>query len=100
VDGWYPGGAPDVRLRRLTGGGQVWTSECIVRHTDGTVAHGVDVIELRDNKIWKETRYFGAPFDPPAWRAALGGGAAASHVVRRTSKLRGSRRRRRAGREP
>ena len=78
----FPGGAPDVRLRRLTGGGEVWTSECVVRYTDGTVAHGVDIIEFRDGKVWKETRYFGEPFEPPSWRAALNAGAGPYRAVR------------------
>jgi hypothetical protein len=30
---------------------------------------GPGLIEFRDGKIWKETRYYAEPFDPPPWRA-------------------------------
>lgn len=65
----FPGGAPEIRLRRLTGGGDLWVSETVIRYADGKVFHGVSVIEFRDGKIGKETRYFGEPFGVPAWRA-------------------------------
>lgn len=64
-----PGGTPTIRLRRLTGGGDVWFGETVIRYTDGKVVHGAKVIEFRDGKIWKETRYYGEPFEAPAWRA-------------------------------
>jgi SnoaL-like protein len=65
----FPGGAPEIRLRRLTGGGDVWFAESVIRYTDGKVLHGANVIEFRDGKVWKETRYYGEPFEAPAWRA-------------------------------
>jgi hypothetical protein len=65
----FPGGAPEIRLRRLTGGGDLWIGETVIRYTDGKVLHGANVIEFRDGKIWKETRYYGEPFEAPAWRA-------------------------------
>jgi hypothetical protein len=69
----FPGGAPEVRLRRLTGGGDVWVREGVVRYADGRVFHSAMVVEFRDGKIWKETRYYGEPFDPPPWRAGWAG---------------------------
>jgi hypothetical protein len=27
------------------------------------------VVEFRDGKIWRDTRYYADPFEPPAWRA-------------------------------
>jgi SnoaL-like domain len=65
----FPGGAPEIRLRRLTGGGDVWFGEWVIRYTDGTVTYGVTRFEFRDGKIWKETRYYAEPFQAPAWRA-------------------------------
>jgi hypothetical protein len=65
----FPGGAPEIRLRRLTGAGDVWTGEAVIRYADGTVAHGATIVEFRDGKIWKETRYYAEPFEAPAWRA-------------------------------
>jgi hypothetical protein len=65
----FPGGAPEIRLRRLSGGGDVWFGEWVIRYADGTVAYGVARVEFRDGKIWRETRYYAEPFQAPAWRA-------------------------------
>jgi hypothetical protein len=65
----FPGGAPEIRLRRLIGRGDLWVTETVIRYADAKVFHGTNVIEFRDDKIWKETRYYGEPFEPPAWRA-------------------------------
>ncbi len=65
----FPGGKPNIRLGRLTGGGDVWVRESYIEYADGSVAYGVGRVEFRDGKIWKETRYYAEPFDPPAWRA-------------------------------
>jgi hypothetical protein len=65
----FPGGPPRIRLRRLTGGGDVWFAEMVLTYADGKVFHSANVIEFRDGKIWKETRYYGQPFEAPAWRA-------------------------------
>ncbi|HEV3465258.1 MAG TPA: nuclear transport factor 2 family protein [Actinomycetota bacterium] len=67
----FPGGtAPRIQLRRVTGGGDVWFGESLIEYADGTVAYGVSRIELRDGKLWRETRYYGEPFEVPAWRAS------------------------------
>jgi SnoaL-like domain len=65
----FPDGAPEIRLRRLTGGGDLWVSESVIHYADGKVFHGVNIIEFRDGRICKETRYYGEPFEAPAWRA-------------------------------
>jgi hypothetical protein len=66
----FPGGvAPRIRLRRLTGSGEVWFGESRIDYADGTVAYGVSRIEFRDGKLWRETRYYAEPFQVPAWRA-------------------------------
>ena len=66
----FPGGkAPRIRLRRVTGGGDVWFGESRIGYADGTVAYGVSRIEFHDGKMWRETRYYAEPFDVPAWRA-------------------------------
>lgn len=38
------------------------------------VAHLVNVVEFRDGRIAKETRYHSAPFDTPEWRARFARG--------------------------
>jgi hypothetical protein len=65
----FPSGAPTIQLRRLSGAGDVWFAETVIDYVDGSVAYGVARIEFRDGKIWKETRYYGEPFEVPAWRA-------------------------------
>jgi hypothetical protein len=65
----FPGGAPEIRLRRLSGADDVWFRESVIRYADGTVACGVTRVEFRDGRIWKETRYYAEPFEAPAWRA-------------------------------
>jgi hypothetical protein len=27
------------------------------------------IVEFRDGKIWRDTRYYAEPFEAPAWRA-------------------------------
>ena len=67
----FPGGAPRIRLRRLTGSGDAWVGQSVVEYTDSKVLHGVSIIEFRDGKMWRETRYWGEPFEAPAWRSAF-----------------------------
>jgi hypothetical protein len=65
----FPDGVPEIRLRRLTGGGDLWITESVIHYADGSVFHGVNIIEFRGGKICKETRYYSEPFEAPAWRA-------------------------------
>jgi hypothetical protein len=66
----FPGGmAPKIRLRRLTGGGDVWFAESAIRYADGKDFFGVSRVEFRDGKMWRETRYYAEPFEVPEWRA-------------------------------
>jgi hypothetical protein len=67
----FPGGkAPDIRLRRVTGGGDVWVAESLIHYADGSVFFGVSRVEFRDGKMWRETRYYAEPFEVPEWRAS------------------------------
>jgi hypothetical protein len=66
----FPGGvAPRIQLRRVTGSGDIWFAESVIHYADGTVFHGVGRVEFRDGKMWRETRYYAEPFEPPAWRS-------------------------------
>ena len=65
----YPGGPPRIRPRRLVGSGDLWIGEAVAEYADGKTYHGVAILEFRDAKMWRDTRYFGEPFDAPAWRA-------------------------------
>jgi hypothetical protein len=67
----FPGGTPPrIELRRVTGHGDVWIGESLIRYADGAVVHGVSRVEFRDGKMWRETRYYAEPFEVPAWRAS------------------------------
>jgi ketosteroid isomerase-like protein len=63
----YPG-PPDIRLRRVVGAGDVWVVEGQSDY-GGRIYHVVMIVEFRDGKILRETRYYADPFDAPEWRA-------------------------------
>jgi hypothetical protein len=63
----YPG-PPKIELRRVVGSGDVWVIEMRSDY-DGRLYHAVGIVEFRDGKILRETRYYADPFDAPEWRA-------------------------------
>lgn len=63
-----PDRAPTFRVRRITGGGDVWTVEATGDY-GGEVYLVVVIVEFRDGKIIRETRYYPQPFEPPEWRS-------------------------------
>jgi SnoaL-like domain len=54
---------------KLVGSGDFWWSEWRVTYPDGAVYLCVDLLELRDGLIYRETVYWASPFDAPDWRA-------------------------------
>jgi hypothetical protein len=67
------GGHPASRhftVLRITGGGNLWVSECIITY-DGAPSCSVSVMEFERERVAHETQYFADPFGAPAWRAAL-----------------------------
>ncbi|MFI5896371.1 nuclear transport factor 2 family protein [Actinoplanes sp. NPDC051513] len=67
------GGHPADRhftVRRITGGGDLWVSECIITY-DGAPTYSVSLMEFAHEHVVHETQYFADPFGSPAWRAAL-----------------------------
>ena len=83
----YPGGAPRREVTRVVGSedrwvvtasntvlqvvgsGDFWWSEWRVTYPDDEVYLVVDLIELRDGLVHRETVYWAAPFEAPEWRA-------------------------------
>lgn len=83
----YPGGAPKIEITRtvgaedrwvltpgntmmrVAGSGDFWWSEWRVSYPNGEEYVVVDLIELRDGLVHRETMYWAAPFEAPAWRA-------------------------------
>jgi hypothetical protein len=62
--------APAMRLRRVLVREGLWVAE-VVSDYDGQVFHYVSVVELKDGKMWRDTRYYAEPFEAPEWRAHL-----------------------------
>ena len=65
----FPGGPPRIQVRRISGRGDVWAVESVITYADGGVFHAVNIVEFSGGLISRETRYYGQPFQAPAWRA-------------------------------
>jgi hypothetical protein len=64
----YPN-PPKAVLRRVVGSGEVWVMEATSDYPGGGTYHVANIVEFREGKILKETRYYAEPFEAPAWRA-------------------------------
>jgi hypothetical protein len=63
-----PDRMPTFQVRRITGGGDVWTVEAIGDY-GGEIYLVVVIFEFRDGRIIRETRYYPQPFPAPEWRS-------------------------------
>ncbi|MFF0340787.1 nuclear transport factor 2 family protein [Kribbella sp. NPDC004875] len=63
----YPN-PPSIQILRISGAGDHFV---IVGRSDydGDIYYVANVVEFRDGRIARETRIYGAPFEPPPWRA-------------------------------
>ncbi|MGH9246903.1 MAG: hypothetical protein ACRD29_21830 [Acidimicrobiales bacterium] len=59
---------PTIRPRRVVGAVHVWVVEATSDY-GGRTYHVADIVEFRDGKILRETRYYADPFEAPEWRA-------------------------------
>ncbi len=66
----FGGAAPAMRLRRVTVREGLWVGE-VVSDYGGQEVHYVSIVELKDGKMWRDTRYYAEPFEAPEWRAHL-----------------------------
>jgi ketosteroid isomerase-like protein len=64
----YPGGPPQVEFDRITGEGDHWVVTGSARYPDGGEYHSVAILEFRDDKVVRETDYFGPSYPAPDWR--------------------------------
>ena len=55
-------------VRRILGVGELWVSEFILTY-DGKPSYTVSIMDFKDNKVARETQYFGDPFEPGPSRA-------------------------------
>ena len=58
-----------IQPRRVVGSGDVWVVEARSDNGDGQIYHVAMIVEFRDGKIWRDTRYYAEPFVAPEWRA-------------------------------
>jgi hypothetical protein len=63
-----PTATPTATLRRIIGSGDLWATEMIFDYA-GDRYYTVLIHEYRDGLVVRETCYYGAPFEAPAWRA-------------------------------
>jgi hypothetical protein len=66
----FGGAAPAMRLRRVMVREGLWVGE-VVSDYGGREVHYVSIVELKDGKMWRDTRYYAEPFEAPEWRAHL-----------------------------
>jgi ketosteroid isomerase-like protein len=64
----YPN-PPTITPRRVVGSGDVWVIEGRSDYGGGQIYHVAMIVEFRDGKIWRDTRYYAEPFQAPDWRA-------------------------------
>jgi hypothetical protein len=55
-------------VRRLQGGGDLWISEVVITY-DRRPSYVVSIMEFENDKVVRETQYFGDPFEPGPSRA-------------------------------
>jgi len=62
---------PSMTVQRIAGSGDVWIIEGTNTYSSGELYYFVQLLRLRDGRVWRATSYFAPPFAVPAWRAAL-----------------------------
>jgi hypothetical protein len=62
---------PSMTVQRIAGSGDVWFLEGTNTYPNGQRYYVVQLLRLRDGRVWHATTYFAAPFDAPAGRATL-----------------------------
>jgi hypothetical protein len=60
---------PSIRIDRVRVRDGLWVKEGVNDYGDGVISNSVGIYELKDGKIWRDTRYYSQPFEAPRWRA-------------------------------
>jgi hypothetical protein len=66
--GAYPA-PPSMRLRRVLVRDGLRVAEVVSDYGEGQPVYYVSIVELKDGKMWRDTRYYAEPFEAPEWRA-------------------------------
>jgi hypothetical protein len=66
----FPGGPPDMNVERLAGEGDVWVAELVSDYGGerGGKFNVCVILEFKDGRIARETRYYPEPFEAPEQR--------------------------------
>jgi ketosteroid isomerase-like protein len=64
----YPANT-SFEFREVRGSGDVWVAELTVTYDGGSPSFGVSILELRGERIARESIYVTEGFEPPEWRA-------------------------------
>jgi hypothetical protein len=67
----FPGHStqPSIRIRRVLVRDGLWVVESVTGYGGEQVFNGAAILELKDGKIWRDTRYYAEPFEAPEWRS-------------------------------
>ena len=61
---------PSIRIRRVLAREGLWVVEGVNDYgEEGGTYNVVIIVELKDGKWWRDTRYYAEPFEAPEWRA-------------------------------
>ena len=61
---------PSIRIRRVLVREGLWVVEGVNNYgEEGGVYNVVLIVELKEGKWWRDTRYYAEPFEAPEWRA-------------------------------
>jgi hypothetical protein len=66
-DRWFV--TPFNTVHRVVGSGDFWWADGTTTYPDGSTWFIAALLELKGDKIHRETWYFAPPFEAPAWRA-------------------------------
>ena len=68
---WRSGYPASTRFefREIRGRDDLWVAEVSVRYDGGPANYGVSILELRGDKIARESIYVAEGWEPPQWRA-------------------------------
>jgi SnoaL-like domain len=64
----YPA-AVECKIGRIRGQGAFWVAEVRIRYNGGPWNYGLTLLEFRDDKVARETIYYGEGWQAPQWRA-------------------------------
>ena len=64
----YPA-STKFEFREIRGAGDLWVAEVSVSYDDGPWSLGVSILELRGDRIARESIYVTEPWEAPEWRA-------------------------------